>query len=120
MTFDQKEYFLYRYCENKGSCDDCILKSDRCYAYETDCASYNRWVEESYDILTTAKKEIDKKDILNALNVIKETCKKYALCESCPFYCENSIPDANECCIQNNRPDHWKIVDENNWRAFNG
>jgi len=56
----------------------------------------------------------DREKILNALRVIKDTCKGHS-CDGCPLR-------NNEygCYITTRIPNHWEIRDEpEKWRAFN-
>lgn len=52
--------------------------------------------------------------ILEALNVIKDTCKDACNCETCPLRSEN-----NDCYIGDKTPFDWNImVTDDLWRAF--
>ena len=55
-----------------------------------------------------------KEEILNALNVIKDTCSEFK-CDLCPFRDFDK-----SCIIQDEPPTDWDIKDEedNVWRAF--
>ena len=55
-------------------------------------------------------------EILNALNVIKDTCRESKDCENCPF---RKKENEKICNITSSVPVHWKTkkVDET-WRAF--
>lgn len=53
-------------------------------------------------------------DIIDALIVIKQTCKDFASCEDgCPF-----LKDS-ECCINSTHPIEWTLNETNQkWQAF--
>lgn len=54
-----------------------------------------------------------KEEILNALQIIKDTCEESKCC-SCPF---GNIHEM--CVIQDAPPSHWSFADEEKlWRAF--
>lgn len=53
-------------------------------------------------------------EIISALGVIKEECKKYAECSDCPFY----IAAADSCGITRDDPHKWNIVSNYIWRTF--
>ena len=59
------------------------------------------------------------KDILFALNVIKDVCKTHE-CYKCPFLDYSEVPDG--CKFKTEPPNLWKIkpdtVDNTVWRAF--
>lgn len=57
------------------------------------------------------KKEFTHEEILDALNVIKQTCVCSKECAECPFY-------DNVCIIQGYAPQDWKINGKVCWRAF--
>ena len=59
-----------------------------------------------------------KKEIINALNVIKEECRDN-LCVRCPFY-DKTLNDVPRCRIRSDAPMVWNITDEDpeTWRAF--
>ena len=53
-------------------------------------------------------------EILEALQVIKDTCDKNS-CDKCPF---SNVYDSG-CMIQAEPPEDWPIkTEEENWRAF--
>ena len=58
-----------------------------------------------------------KEEILNALQIIKETCQEstdtYGDCLLCPFN------DGDGHCIVNEQaPSAWDIIEKETWRAF--
>lgn len=59
--------------------------------------------------------EKEKEKILNALQVIQDTCLKTS-CDTCPFY--SPVAD---CIIHNSFPDEWRLANKEKtiWRAFN-
>lgn len=56
-----------------------------------------------------------KEEILNALNVIKDTCHEMRVrdCTTCPFG-----DNEGNCLINEIIPDGWDIKEEEIWRAF--
>ena len=59
---------------------------------------------------------MDKKEILNALKLIKKICETADSCKKCPFY----VPSICRCTIHEVWPEDWEIIDETPsvWRAF--
>lgn len=57
----------------------------------------------------------DRQEIIKALELIKNICKKHENCNTCP------LGTYDKCCmIQDRNPEDWKINDTNQiWRAFN-
>lgn len=54
-------------------------------------------------------------EILEALQVIKDTCIRQKDCRTCPFYSN----DKNECEINNVIPSEWEVREnEEIWHAF--
>ena len=55
-----------------------------------------------------------KREILDALNVIKSECEATASCQVCPFR------DETGCALYHMRPEDWEITEEEPevWRAF--
>ena len=57
--------------------------------------------------------DVDKEELLEPLNVIKEKCEE-TCCKDCPLR-----TDSNECYLESHIPCEWPIKDhEEPWRAF--
>lgn len=58
--------------------------------------------------------EKEKKELLNALNLIKKICKEHDCDNDCPCYC------CGDCMVHINWPNEWNLVEEQStWKAFN-
>ena len=44
-------------------------------------------------------------ELLNALKLIKEECKKYKKCDDCPMYAHNEL----ECGVIDDEPKKWRL-----------
>ena len=61
-----------------------------------------------------------KKEILDALKVIKEECAEAKLCSKCPFGMDHTV-NGSSCRLDESAPEGWKIAGEKPetvWRAF--
>lgn len=66
------------------------------------------------DTCERRKRDIEREKLIEALQVIKDTCDKNNVCEQCPLAESNG-----NCLVCDNQPCDWKINDDNKvWRAL--
>lgn len=64
--------------------------------------------------------EINKTDILKALDVIKTLCDKHKGCSTCPLRTPDTKDNVSACYLYYARipPSTWDLNFADNWRAF--
>lgn len=60
---------------------------------------------------------MNKKEIMQALEIIQEVCKRNAHCDDCPL--RGSERDGfTPCSIKNDIPENWALNNKKPWKAF--